>query len=169
MKTKNLVLVALLIALSFVGSNLRIFGSIAFDSLPGFFAALLLGPIYGAAIGFFGHLITAFNSGFPLSLPLHFAVAIAMALTMYGFGFAYKALIKRFSQTVTLILAGVVGTILNAPVSLLFSMGVLWIMSGSEAALGLLVLLPPLTVVSIANIASAIILFKFLGKFWVQG
>ena len=166
MKTKNLVLMALLIALSFVGSNLRIFGSIAFDSLPGFLAALLFGPIYGAAIGLIGHLLTAFNSGLPLSLPLHFVVAVTMAITMYGYGSAYKALIKRFSESVTFILTGVVGTILNAPVSLLFSMGVLWLIGGSEAALGLLVLLPILTAASIANIVLATILFKFLGKHW---
>ena len=164
--TKILVIMSLLIALSFIGSYLRIFGTIAFDSLPGFLAALLLGPIYGAAIGFLGHIFTALNSGFPLSFPLHFAIAVSMAITMYGYGLTYKVLKKRFSETATLIFTGIVGTILNAPVSLAFSMGVLWIMASWEAALGLLALLPTLILASVANIIVSITLFKSLGRVW---
>ena len=164
--TKTIALMALFIALSFVGSYLRIFGTIAFDSLPGFLAALLLGPTHGALIGFLGHLFTALNSGFPLSFPLHLAIAVSMAITMYGYGFAYKTLIKRLSETAALTITGIVGTILNAPVSLALSIGVLWIMAGLGAALGLLALLPILTLASIANIAISIVLFKSLRKVW---
>ena len=164
--TKTIAVMALFVALSFIGSYLRIFGTIAFDSLPGFLAALLLGPAYGALIGFLGHLFTAFNSGFPLSVPLHIAIAISMAITMYGYGLAYKVFIKRLPETTTLTITGIVGTILNAPVSLALSIGVLWIMAGSEAALGLLAFLPALVAASIANIVISILLFKSLRKVW---
>lgn len=157
---------ALFVALSFIGAHLRIFGTIAFDSLPGFLAALLLGPTYGAFIGFLGHLFTALNSGFPLSFPLHLAVAAAMAGTMYGYGAAYKILIKRFSEAAALTVTGIVGILLNAPVSLAFSIGVLWAIAGLEAALGLRALLPILILGSMANIGISIVLFKSLRKIW---
>jgi uncharacterized membrane protein len=164
--TKSLVIAALFITLSFVGSHLKIFGTIAFDSLPGFLAALLLGPIYGAAIGFLGHLFTALTSGFPLSVPMHFVVAATMAITMYGFGFTYRALVEKFSQTTVLTITGIVGILLNAPVSLAFSMGMLSIMVGREAALGLLALLPVLFLAAIANVVISIIVFKAMRKVW---
>ena len=164
--TKTLILIAFFIALSFVGAQIRIFGSIAFDSLPGFLAALLLGPVYGAAIGFLGHLITALTSGFPLSVPLHLVIAVTMAITMYGYGLTYRALEKKCSETFTLAITGIVGTILNGPVSLAFSIGTLWIMAGREAALGLLTLLPILVLASIANIVLSVIMFKSLGTVW---
>ena len=164
--TKTLVIMALLIALSFVGSYLRIFGTIAFDSLPGFLAALLLGPIHGAAIGFLGHIFTALNSGFPLSVPLHLVIAATMAITMFGYGLTYKILKTRYSETAAFIISGIVGTILNAPFSLACSIGVLWIMAGREVALGLLVMLPALLLASVANIVLSIILFKALGRVW---
>ena len=172
--TKTLVVMALLIALSFVGSYLRIFGTIAFDSLPGFLAALLLGPFHGAAIGFLGHFFTALNMGFPLSFPLHMVIAVTMAITMYGFGMTYKLLngrisewlYRRLSEPVVFIITGIVGIILNAPFSLACSIAMLWIMAGREVAMGLLALLPALLLASVANIALAIVIFKYLRKFW---
>lgn len=62
MKLRNLILTALFVALSFVGANMKIVGSIAFDSMPGFLGALILGPLYGAAIGSIGHFLTAATS-----------------------------------------------------------------------------------------------------------
>ena len=164
--TKILVIMALFIAMSFVGSFIRIFGTIAFDSLPGFLAALLLGPVYGAVVGFLGHFFTALNSGFPLSLPLHIVIAASMALTMYVYGFAYRALKRRLSEKVTLVLTGMVGVFFNAPVSLAMSMAALFFMAGREVALGLLALLPFLLLAAAANVLISIILFKALGKVW---
>ena len=164
--TKTLVIVALFVALSFVGAQIRIFGTIAFDSLAGFLAALLLGPVYGAAIGFLGHLFTAMTAGFPLSVPLHLVIAGTMALAMYGFGITYRIASKTCSQAPALTIAGVAGIILNGPVSLAFSIGALWLMAGREAALGLLALLPILTLAALANIALSIMIFKSLEKVW---
>ena len=166
MNTKLLVLMALFIALSFAGSFVRIFGTIAFDSLPGFLAALMLGPTIGAVIGFLGHLFTAANSGFPLSFPLHAAIAAAMAVTMFGYGAVYIKLINKLSESATMLITGITGIILNAPVSLAFSMGVLYLMAGREAALGLLIMLPALVLASSVNVIISIILYKSLGKIW---
>jgi len=160
--TKNLVIIALFIALSFAGSYLKLFGTIAFDSLPGFLAALLLGPVYGAIIGFMGHMFTALTSGFPMSIPMHIVIALTMAITMLGFGYTYKALIKKVPVLVTLIITGAAGIILNGPVSLAFSMGVLALIAGPDAALGLIALLPALLIAATANVVISIILFKSL-------
>lgn len=164
--TKTLAIMSLFIALSFSGSYLRVFGTIAFDSLFGFLAALLFGPVHGAAVGFLGHMFTALNSGFALSFPLHIAIAISMAITMYIYGLTYKLTIKRFSQTTTFIITSIVGILLNAPVSLALSMGVLWAIAGIQAALGLLALMPAITLASAANIVISITLFKSLEGAW---
>jgi len=164
--TKHLVICALLIALSFIGANIRVFGSIAFDSMPAFLAALLLGPIYGAIIGFIGHLLTALLSGFPLSPPLHIVIAISMAITMLGFGYTYRFLKSKVQIGVNLSITGIVGVILNGPVSLSLSMATLALMAGVEAAMGLTALLPFLMIASIINVVLAIIIFKVLERFW---
>jgi len=163
---KKLVITALFIALSFVGANIKVFGTIAFDSLPGFLAALILGPAYGAAIGFLGHICTALTSGFPLSIPLHIVIALAMAVTMLGFGHTYKALQSRAPVAVQFVLAGAVGIALNGPFSLAASMAALSLMAGKEAAMGLLALFPALVLASGANTIIALILFKPLDAVW---
>jgi uncharacterized membrane protein len=167
--TKQLVISALFVALSFVGANIKVFGTIAFDSLPAFLGALLFGPAYGAAIGFLGHLFTAITSGFPLSVPLHLVIALTMALTMYGYGFLFKKLRGKVPATVCFIIVGFAGTLLNGPVSLAFSITALAFMANIETALGLLTLLPALTAASIGNIVLSIILFKSLEKIWKRG
>jgi len=164
--TKHLVICALLIALSFIGANIRVFGSIAFDSMPAFLAALLLGPIYGAIIGFIGHILTALISGFPLSPPLHIVIAFAMAITMLGFGYTYKALKNRARESINLSITGIVGVLLNGPFSLGLSIAAFALMAGIEAALGLTALLPFLILASIINVVLSIIIFKVLENYW---
>ena len=166
LNTKILVLMALLVALSFIGSHIKIFGTIAFDSLPGFLAALLLGPVYGAAIGFLGHLFTAMTSGFPLSLPLHIVIAVTMAITMFIYGYTYRLLKKKLSESSNLILTGIIGVILNGPVSLAISITALGFLAGWETALGLLALLPALILAAIANITVSSIILKSLERVW---
>jgi hypothetical protein len=48
-----------------LGQILRLWGSIAFDSMPAFLGAILLGPWFGAFLGVFGHLTSAAMAGFP--------------------------------------------------------------------------------------------------------
>lgn len=93
MKTKELVLIALMIALSVILSYVKIpspTGSVALDALPAFALAGVLGPVAGGIVGFFGHLATAANSGFGLGIVLHLVIAVSMFISAYSFGVFYK-------------------------------------------------------------------------------
>ena len=166
--TKSLVITALFVALSFAGANIKILGSIAFDSLPGFVGALLLGPAFGAAIGFLGHMFTSLTSGFPLSVPLHIVIGLSMALTMLGFGLSYRTLQSKLSRSANVAITGAVGVALNGPVSLALSMGALALMAGKDAAIGLLALFPALMVASVANVVASLLIFKPLESVWAR-
>lgn len=149
----------ILVALSYVGSLLGLIipGSLAFDSMPAFFGAMILGPGYGGAVAMAGHLLTALLNGFPLTLPLHGFIAVQMALIVGIFGWIYQ---KRQA-----IIAGVIATALNGPVSAATS---------AVAAYGLGLpfsgwllfntLVIPLTIVSFLNISLALILGSLLQK-----
>lgn len=68
-------------ALAVVGSFIHLPGpiqTVAFDSSPGFFAALFFGPFDGALVSGIGHLATASINGFPLGA-LHFPIALGLA------------------------------------------------------------------------------------------
>jgi len=68
-------------ALSVIGSFIHLPGpisTVAFDSAPGFFAALYFGPLDGAAVCAIGHLATSIVNGFPLGI-LHFPIALGLA------------------------------------------------------------------------------------------
>ncbi|MCM8710056.1 ECF transporter S component [Clostridium sp. SYSU_GA19001] len=153
MKTRKLSITALFIALSLIGANIKIAGSIAFDSMPGFLGALTLGPVFGALIGAIGHLLTAATSGFPLSLPVHLIVMINMALTMYMFGVIYKVL-SKVNKYAALIVSNLVGVVINGPVSLFMIIPIL----GS----GVMTMLPILTLIAFLNILIADIVYKLL-------
>jgi len=84
--------ISLFTALSVIGSfiNLNLFiSTIAFDSSPGFFAALYFGVIDGVLITGLGHIVTAVINGFPLG-PLHFVIALGMALAGGAMGLINK-------------------------------------------------------------------------------
>lgn len=68
-------------ALSVIGSFIHLPGQIstvAFDSAPGFFAALYFGPLDGAVVCGIGHLATSIINNFPLGI-LHFPIALGLA------------------------------------------------------------------------------------------
>ncbi|WZL72883.1 ECF transporter S component [Clostridiaceae bacterium 35-E11] len=107
-KTKNIVLMGIFIALSLVGSYIKVpspFQSIALDAMPAFLAGIILGGPQGAAIGFLGHLLTAANAGFYLTIPIHLLVAVIMAITIFVF--------STICQKTNVVFAGIVGIILN--------------------------------------------------------
>ncbi|MDR3551875.1 MAG: ECF transporter S component [Clostridia bacterium] len=152
-KTLKITLLALFCALSAVGANIKIAGSIAFDSMPAFLAAMLLGGPEGAVVGALGHLLSAVLSGFPLTLPLHLCIAAEMALICLVTGL----LIRRGRWPVWL--GAVLAFVLNAfvsPAILLVWPGMGW---GACAAL-----LLPLTLASAANVTLAAILAYALKK-----
>jgi uncharacterized membrane protein len=86
--------VATLAALSAVGSFIHLPGpvsTVAFDSAPGFFAALFFGATDGAIVCGIGHMATAIVNGFPLGI-LHVPIALGLALAGCATGFFNKRL-----------------------------------------------------------------------------
>jgi len=93
MKVNQLVRLAVLIALSIFGAFIKIpsaVGSLAFDAVPGFYAALATGPLTGAVVAGVGHVATALISGMPLGLPIHLLVALGMMLAACATGVVAK-------------------------------------------------------------------------------
>lgn len=142
MKTKKMVLFALFIALSYVGSMIRPPGplsSVSFDSMPGFLAALMLHPVYGAGVAAIGHLLSALVGGFPMGLPIHLFIAAGMALTALIFG-----LMGRHSQLM-LWSAVLIATLFNAyAVSL-----IVWVTVNKAAYIGAATFLLPIAFLNI--------------------
>lgn len=153
MKLRKLVLMALFIAISFIGANIKIAGSIAFDSMPGFLGTLILGPVDGAVIGAIGHLITAATSGFPLTLPVHLLIMVDMALTMLVFGVLYKAFSKK-NKLLATVISGIAGIIINGPVSTFMVIPLV--------GKGILVMLPILCLAAFLNVLLADLIYKCL-------
>jgi hypothetical protein len=78
---KRMARMAIFIALSAVGSFIKIpspTGTVALDSLPGYFSVLAWGYLEGAIVISLGHMLTAATVGFPLSIPLHIIIAVMM-------------------------------------------------------------------------------------------
>lgn len=146
---KTLTMIAMLVALSAVGALIKVFNTVAFDSMPGYFAALYLGGWYGAIVISLGHLLTAITSGFPLGIPIHIYIAIQMAVFAYLFRFFYK----RFNTYIAII----IGTLLNGPISALLLVPIF----GWGFFIGWSL---PLTLSSFINIFLATIIYKGIVK-----
>lgn len=146
MKTKHITLIAILIALSIVGSFIQVpspAGTVAFDSLPGYVAAGLFGPMVGGVVGSLGHILNAATKGFPLTVPSHLIIAVFMFMAMAVYGYFYN------KNKITAI---VLATVINGPISLIpFAFIV-----GKEFAISMII---PLTFASLMNILlSAVII-----------
>ena len=151
--TKKIITLAMLIALSAVLALVKIpippLTTLAFDSLPGFVAAALFGPLVGGIVGALGHLFTALYSGFPFGVVAHLIVMATMFITMFVFGLIYR---KGFK-----IPAAITALVVNGPISLipfifLFGWGMVVTM-----VLGL-------TIASAVNIVLAMIIIPILQK-----
>lgn len=153
MKTRKMILIALFCALAYAGANLKVAGSIAFDSTPAFLCAMLMGGLPGAVAGALGHLFSALLSGFPLSLPLHFAIAAEMGLICWITG----TLVKKSGWPIWL--AAVVALILNAVVAP--AILIVWPGFGWSVAVAMFL---PLLLASAANAVLAAVLAYLLKK-----
>jgi uncharacterized membrane protein len=148
LNTSFLVKIALLTALSVIGSYIKFpgpVGSIALDSLPGFLGAILLGGKGGALILVLGHFLSALNSGFPLG-PIHILIAFIMG----SCGFILSYLMQK-----NVYLAVAITTLVNGAVSaalLIPFFGVPFFYSTA----------PVLTVASLANIILAVVISKLI-------
>lgn len=117
LESRKIVILGMFIALSVVGSFIKIpspIGTVALDSAPAFLASFLLGPLPGVIVGFMGHMLTSLNVGFPLSVPVHLLISAEMALIC--------GIIGAINKMGYLIPALIVGFLLNgiaAPASLI--------------------------------------------------
>ncbi|MDI3311729.1 MAG: ECF transporter S component [Thermoanaerobacterium sp.] len=146
---KTLSLVAMLIAMSAVGAMIKIYNTVAFDSLPGYFASLYFGGYIGATVISLGHIFTALTSGFPLGIPNHIIIAVSMAVCAYFYSLAYK----KFNSYA----AVAVGTILNGPIATLIFV--------PQYGWGFfLQMVLPLTIASFVNVLLASIMYKTVSK-----
>lgn len=153
-RTRRLALYGLLVALTVIGANVKVMGSVAFDAAPAFLGTLLLGPVGGAVLGAVGHFVSAALAGFPFSVPVHLVVAVLMALTMYGYGRAFQ----RFHDLTAWSYgaSGVVAWFINVP----FSLAVLYPIMRETVW----VLLLPLSLVCIANLIVAGLVYSHLSS-----
>jgi len=147
----------MLIGLSAVGALIKVSGSIAFDSMPGFFAALFLGPVEGAIVAALGHLLTAATSGFPMTLPMHIFLIIEMGLISYLFGAIYNRRGDIMASVIAIVLNGPVSTLIVVPLSIIFGLA----FNGWPLFSALIV---PLTLASAANVLLALLVFKALNR-----
>lgn len=159
LSTRKLVLMALFIALSFVGAQIKIFGTIAFDSLPAFLGTFLLGPFYGAIIAIIGHLLTALTSGFPLTIPVHLLISLAMGIAMTATWFAFSFLKKQTNEITALALAVIVAALFNGPVAQLICSPLLVPILTWPVMVGMML---PLALVGGLNAAIAGVVYKAL-------
>lgn len=155
MNIRTMTTYALLIALCAIGGQIHLgVYSIGFDSSPAFVGALMLGPVAGAVLGALGHLATAASTGFPLSVPIHLAVAIIMAGTGASIGYITKRMTSSFSYVV----GGILGYIVNVGVGL----GVIaWMMQGVEVVV---ILFVPLSLAYVLNYVGAALVVSQLNR-----
>jgi uncharacterized protein (TIGR00454 family) len=88
-RTYRLARISVFSALSAVGSFIHPpspIQTVAFDSSPGFFAALYFGAADGALVSGIGHIVTSIINGFPLGI-LHLPIALGMAAAGAAMGF----------------------------------------------------------------------------------
>lgn len=153
-KLNRLILLALMIALSFVGANIKLpgpFSTIALDSFPAYFAGILMGGFYGGFVGLMGHLMTSALSGFPFGLPIHGAIALLMFLSVYLFALASKKVHSILGIIVAIAMNGLV-----MPVALVTVPGFEWEMA--------VVFIPALVVASAVNVTLAVVINGAVSK-----
>lgn len=155
--TTKLVYISMLIAISFIGSLIKIQGTIALDSMPGFFAALYLGPIPGAIVASIGHLLTSLSSGFPLTVPIHLIVTLEMGIAVYLFGIIYKKFNGIIACTSGILLNGVAMVLVLAPFTV-------WLGLPLSGKAFIFAMITPLTLASAVNVILAYIIYKTIGK-----
>lgn len=87
-RTYQIARISVLTALAIVGSFIHLpspIPTVAFDSWPGFFAALYFGPFDGALVSGLGHVATSAVNGFPLGV-LHVPIALGLAFAGWIIG-----------------------------------------------------------------------------------
>ncbi len=154
LSARRLAIMAVFIALSAVGALIKIpspVGTVALDAAPGFFVAIGFGGWMGAVVAAVGHLLTAGVTGFPLTLPLHLAIAAGMAACAWVFGWLGR------KGTAGLVAGFVLAVIINSPVLALIMLPV----GGWPLYLATL---PSLAIGAVLNLAIATVAYLSLRK-----
>lgn len=140
--------ISALSALAVVGSFIHLPGpvqTVAFDSAPGFFAALFFGSVDGAAVCGLGHIATAIVNGFPLGI-LHLPIALGLAIA----GAAIGSLNLKYGAVPGVI----VGIVINVGLVLIAVPALGW-----QATISFV---PFLTLAAIANALVALLAYRGL-------
>ncbi|SES87832.1 ECF transporter S component [Anaerobranca gottschalkii] len=153
----KLILTGFFIIFSYIGSLVKFSGSIALDSLPAYFSAIILGPLLGGFVGLVGHLLTALTSGFPMTLPMHLFISVMMFIIVFLFSIAYRK--GNF-------LGIILGIILNGPVAATLSAYIFANLVDMSISFWnfISLIIVPLTLASSVNIIFAHILYKAIPK-----
>jgi len=109
-RTYRIARISVFCALSVIGSFIHPpspIQTVAFDSSPGFFAALYFGPFDGACVSGIGHIVTSIINGFPLGI-LHLPIALGMTVAGAAMGF-----VNRINPKAGFIAAVVTGIAIN--------------------------------------------------------
>lgn len=144
MTTKKMSLLALFIALSIIGSMIKIpaiIGSVALDVFPALFAAVLIGRRSGAFVAGMGHLVSAMIAGMPLG-PMHVLVAVEMMIIVWVFSYIYESGRKMLSAFVFIVMNS-----LLAPLPFAFILSLAFYVS----------IIPSLIIGSLVNIVLALV------------
>lgn len=152
MKTKDITIMALLIALSCILANFKFLGSIALDSCPAMLAVFLYKDYKGAVIAMIGHIVSAGLAGFPYGLPSHIMIMIGMGVMMILSSMLYK-------KTNNLIITIIFMFIFNTFISSTF----IWVITGVNIP-AYVALLPILGQATIANLVIAALVYKPIKK-----
>lgn len=105
---KKIIRMAVLIALSFLGSLIEVPKTmITFDLFPGYFSALCTSPIEGGIIALLGYLATVAYNGFPLSNLGHGIIAIETFVFTMMFGYINKIINPMIAIIFVIIFNGV--------------------------------------------------------------
>lgn len=150
-KIRGMVLISLFAALSAVGAAIKIpavIATVALDSFPALLAAALLGPVAGAAVGGFGHMLSALMGGMPLG-PLHGLIAVEMAVLAALFSILYRSE-RKWSAALFFILANS----FVAPLPFMFIISKAFYIT----------LIPSLVIGSVLNTAFAMIVIPRLSR-----
>lgn len=157
MNAKKITLIALFIALSLIGAQIKLVYSIALDAMPAFLAAAVLGPIPGALVGFLGHMLTAVTSGFPFTLPIHLIIGASMAVVCWIFGVGAGKLPRTLNVGLAIFLNGVAATFVSV-------LAMEWVGLIPQWQMMFMALIGPLLLASTVNVILAGVLAFALEK-----
>lgn len=158
---RRIILMALFIAISYIGALVKLPGpmtTIALDSFAGYLGGLILGGTSGGFVALIAHLFVSMTSGFPLSVPVHIIISIMMFVSV----FSYTKISKKYN----VIVGSIVGVLINGVLMPLALMILPFMDKGF-----LISLIPILVIASVTNIILSNVIYasiKNLIPLWVN-